>query len=534
MSETSLELPQFSLARYFDLLRRRRWQVIPVSLIGLLVGGIVAFFVPRYYVAETRLEYYRMPTEVDASLLEDPFKFVVENATILLPQAAAATIQKLGWPESREADPSRRQELLREIEQRIGVYDVNPAQKRAYAQIVVSYRDREGQRAAEFLEQLVATWMEQRLVEMRGDAELRNTQANKHMRAARDEYNQINSDLSQLAAQHGFNRLLDPGAQHQELRLRSEALQRRTERLDLARGEVAALDQRIATLERQINTTRRSIDTSTLSIGERFKPGSDEAKLFAELQVMQREVDEVMGVAYPNRGVYEARLAELKQKLEAALTSGGEIVNPELEKRRAELDAAREKRAAALKIRDDLEAEVVAETERAQRRASAEQEFLAKNNALQEAQKRREAASDDLQAAIRMLEQLDSAPPIKQIGVVLVPKRPTEPNIMLVAVLGCVAGLGIAIGLILLLDMLQGTLKTVDDVERSLPVPMLGGVSHLETEEERTRAVSGRRRASLVAGVLLLGAVVVVTTYYVAPHRLPPFARDLLSIVLGG
>jgi hypothetical protein len=38
----------------------------------------------------------------------------------------------------------------------------------------------------------------------------------------------------------------------------------------------------------------------------------------------------------------------------------------------------------------------------------------------------------------------------------------------------------------------------------------------------------------LLAGGILFGLVVVVTTYYVAPHRLPPFARDLLAIVLGG
>ena len=91
----------------------------------------------------------------------------------------------------------------------------------------------------------------------------------------------------------------------------------------------------------------------------------------------------------------------------------------------------------------------------------------------------------------------------------------------------------LAIGLILLIDTLQGTLKTVEDVERALPVPVLGGLSHLETIEERSRQVSGRRRASMVAAALLLCGVVVVTVYYVAPERLPPFARDLLTMVLG-
>ena len=54
---TQIEVPQISLQRYVDLLKRRRWQVIPVSLLGLLVGGLVAFFIPRYYVADVTVDY---------------------------------------------------------------------------------------------------------------------------------------------------------------------------------------------------------------------------------------------------------------------------------------------------------------------------------------------------------------------------------------------------------------------------------------------------------------------------------------------
>ena len=51
-----VELPQLSLQRYVDLVRRRRWQLVPVSLLGLLVGAVVAFLIPRYYVAEATFE----------------------------------------------------------------------------------------------------------------------------------------------------------------------------------------------------------------------------------------------------------------------------------------------------------------------------------------------------------------------------------------------------------------------------------------------------------------------------------------------
>ena len=51
---SQIELPTVSFARYLDLLKRRTWQVVSVSLLGLVVGGLVALMIPRYYVAHTK------------------------------------------------------------------------------------------------------------------------------------------------------------------------------------------------------------------------------------------------------------------------------------------------------------------------------------------------------------------------------------------------------------------------------------------------------------------------------------------------
>ena len=60
MSE--LDIPQISIARYLELLKRRWWSVIPVTVIGLIVGGVAAFLVPRYYVAETDFIFHSRQT----------------------------------------------------------------------------------------------------------------------------------------------------------------------------------------------------------------------------------------------------------------------------------------------------------------------------------------------------------------------------------------------------------------------------------------------------------------------------------------
>ena len=236
MNEQTIELPQLSLAHYFDLLKRRRWQVIPISLLGLFIGGIVAFFVPRYYVAETYVDYYRLPSDVEARPAEDPFKFVVDNATILIPQAVGATAKKLGWAESAIADPSDRRQAEREIESRISVHDMNRGEGRSYARIVVSYRDRDGVKSAQFLNTLVATWMEQRVADMRRTIALQSQQANQRAIAALGEYNSINRDLTHLSVQHGFDRFFDPALQREDMRAREDSLARQQVRL----GEIEA------------------------------------------------------------------------------------------------------------------------------------------------------------------------------------------------------------------------------------------------------------------------------------------------------
>jgi hypothetical protein len=64
-------------------------------------------------------------------------------------------------------------------------------------------------------------------------------------------------------------------------------------------------------------------------------------------------------------------------------------------------------------------------------------------------------------------------------------------------------------------------------------VPVLGGLSHLETAEERQAVARSRRRAAAAAFGFVGLVVVVVTIFYVAPTRLPPVVRDLLALLLG-
>ncbi|MEE9127259.1 MAG: hypothetical protein V3U11_08965, partial [Planctomycetota bacterium] len=113
------------------------------------------------------------------------------------------------------------------------------------------------------------------------------------------------------------------------------------------------------------------------------------------------------------------------------------------------------------------------------------------------------------------------------------PPAPTVPNRTLVTLAGCLIGLGLAVGLILLLDFMQATFKTVSDVEHGLALPVLGSLSHMETDAHRRRVQARRIWLTMVSAVLLALMVCVVTIYYVSPTSLPEIVQQLLSLLLG-
>ena len=137
MTQMQVELPQLSLQRYLDLVKRRRWQLVPVSLLGLVIGGLVAFFIPRYFVADTLVVHQQVPGETPPDR-ENPFRSIVDTARSTIPLAVDEALDELHWPEVAQLDRFERQQYEREVEERVRVLEANAWDKtRAYAQLRV-------------------------------------------------------------------------------------------------------------------------------------------------------------------------------------------------------------------------------------------------------------------------------------------------------------------------------------------------------------------------------------------------------------
>ena len=59
-----------------------------------------------------------------------------------------------------------------------------------------------------------------------------------------------------------------------------------------------------------------------------------------------------------------------------------------------------------------------------------------------------------------------------------VPRGPIKPNIKLNVILGAIVGLGLGLGLVFFLEYLDNTIKSPEDVEEYLNIPLLGVLSH--------------------------------------------------------
>jgi len=534
---TQLELPPISFARYLDLLKRRRWQVLPVSILGLLVGAIVAFLIPRYYVCQTSILFRGKVLGAEEGRPRDPMAALVDGAANSIRYSVAAALDELGWPEMA-GTPEQRRAVIRDVRDRVRIEDLGPeTERRMSTNLRIVYKDTDPYRAKEFTDQLRDTWIaeEQRGMRERADAQLRAKQGEIQM--AQNVLDLAQLELANYARQHKLNPLDFVGKKDGVLTDTSRELSAVAGRIATAEADRSGYEAAIAMRQEQLAKTSPKVTRTTPpNIPQAIQDKIDAAMV--ELLLATRGLKD-LNESHPD---YPTKLQQQKRAQEelAALREavGGpaasrEVDNPAIPLLTQQIDDLKAKLAATESALVPLRA----------RRAELEEDIrrlppiLADYRVYQDALEKAKADVDHLVAERRTMrtqrQELLEAQPYEVKEYAQVPPRPTEPNITLVALAGSAVGLAFAIGLVLLIDILQTTFKTPDDVERLLSLPVLGGMSHLMTAERRQHLHSRRTKVGVVAGVFLVLTLSLVTIYYVDKTRLPPMVRDTLDLLLG-
>jgi hypothetical protein len=103
----------------------------------------------------------------------------------------------------------------------------------------------------------------------------------------------------------------------------------------------------------------------------------------------------------------------------------------------------------------------------------------------------------------------------------VVPREPASPNRPLIILGGIAAGIGLACGLVVLLELLNRTVRRPADLTRALQITPLGTVPYIATSGETVR-----RRGALLAVVALLAVGVPAGLYLLHVEYMP---LDLLA-----
>ncbi len=96
------------------------------------------------------------------------------------------------------------------------------------------------------------------------------------------------------------------------------------------------------------------------------------------------------------------------------------------------------------------------------------------------------------------------------------PEKPYKPKRMAIVLIGFVLALGAGVGTVSIMEYLDRSLKTPEEVQKLTPVPLLATLPYVEGEEER-RARRRRNLLILVAFLLLLVLGVVLFHFLVMP-----------------
>lgn len=531
-----VDLPPISVGRYLDLVRRRRWQVIPVSILGLIIGALVAFLIPRYYVAATSV-IYQGYLDPKAMTREDPMAGIVASAEILIPEHVAEAIDVLGWEEG-VGDSIERMAFEDSVRDRLVVFDRRREKGVTVAHITIQYSDTDGERSAALCNTVRDLWIQSEADELRSKAEEVMRGHNARLAAASKELAAAMRDLAQFERLNQVDSAMirDPVSGMNQSRIQVGLMEFNRELVqiegDLAEltDEETGLDNRLSTMQRMVP---KSIETTEDDVLK-----AQQAKLLFSIKNLELQLKSIRP-ANPDYAGLERKLDATKAELQELLDQVGlggatsELVpNKQWEELRERADVVEAKIGRLRARKAIVEKAITALEEEREAFPEIQREWDEKQDAVERADELLERIRAEAYESAQQFDKANRDSPMKVVKDAQVQAAPTDPNIYLVALAGSLVGLGAVVVLILLVDMLQSTFKTVGDVEHALAVPVLGTMAHMESDEARDEVARLRRRKTLVAGVLIALLIATIAVYYIDPTRLPVPVRQVLSLIL--
>ena len=531
-------LPGLQLRFFLGLLQRRRWLILPLALLGLVVGTGTSLLIPRYYRSETQFHLKRIGQQgSDFGPDEDPMEAEVEAArfTITSHVHFLSSARRLGWPEFFTNDPED-PEVRAAVEaarKRVKVYLVSS--RKITGHIGISYADKDAGRSAEMANTLRDLWLEERQRKVRSELKANYDQAWALLIEARQEYEQAAEALQEFNQANRIHPTTDREG-------RERGGTGIFDQLEEKEKTIAEQEARLAELEKaRDNLAARLAETDPVLSRV---TGTEEAlnQLLAPYLVRRAQLvhllEKVYSEPHPLRRSAEREVEMIDEQVARIRRELGESevarrANPdyvklekELQARKDEIDAVQSSLEVYRRQRETL-------IEEARRFPALKRDHDRLAAAVEDAQELVTSRKQQVAAQNEQLAFFNSGLHHEVTSEAYPPPKPNDPATWVIVLIGMVIGLGVAVGFIVLIEVLRISFRSVEEAEAALPIPVLGACTYVETEAEVREA--GRRRlvASLAAAVVILSLATILVLYFVDPARLPLFAQKALDHIFG-
>ncbi len=442
---------------YWRVIRSRKEVILAVMLLVVVTGTAFTLTLPRQYMADARIMVREDAMDIDVFERQyvggyNPFFMrtqyeIIQSRQILYQVINNLNLQQV-WGEKAHDDgtPLTREDAYNNL-----IHSIKVEQFRDTSLISIQVFREDPEEAARIANEIAAVYRDQRLTAKRQEVKRAIEVLESEMQKQQERVERAEQELEKVRKDLGVS-VISKGFQADKLRLQQLEADRIAARVDMLVRK-ARLDQLEALNGEDLMNASSYIvnDQSLMAI---------KAQL-ADSEVSLKVMLENYGVNHPDVRRLQAAVNELRKKLNDALVGLKKGL-------RADYAVALEKyNVLASELETARKSDIEAEREKFLPFDKAEREVGVQRQILDALRSRVAQTGIEIEVPRTPVEITDPAepPPLS---------RPVSPNIVMNIFLSLILGLAAGIGLAYFIEYLDTSVKTVDDVEKFLGLPVVG------------------------------------------------------------
>ncbi len=460
MEQTQQQDTGLHFLDYWRVIRSRKEIILAVMLLVVLTGTAYTFTLPRIYRAQARILVREDSLDVDVFERQftssyNPFflrtQFEIIQSRPILTQVVQSLNLVERWSRPKRGDRGGGQQLTEEDALVILQRSVRVDQSRDTSLIAINVFRQDPQEAADIANEIAKAYREQRLTLKRKELRRGLDAMRAELEKQRESVQAAEQELERLRRELGVA-LLTRGQRADKIRLQQLEADRIAARVDMLSRKARMEQLEGLSGEELMDAAAYIVNDAEISAIRRQ---------LLDIDVQLRLLLENLGENHPDVRRLRGGREELMSKMERALAGLKRGLRSEYEVSRARYEALENE------LQKAREADITAEGDRFLPFDRAERELQLQRTILEalEARVRQESIKMDIPRT--QVEIIEPAEPPSL-------NRPVSPNFLLNVILSVVIGLIAGVGLAYFIEYLDTSVKTVDDVERYLGVPVIG------------------------------------------------------------